>query len=309
MLDNKLNYNELILSSGGIKGGIMLGALDYLSNVYDMSNFKFFTGCSVGAFICFMLCIGYNPKELYDIFINIDESMLLNISINNLLNDFGLDNFTNIINFFKAMMFIKEIDYNITFKELYEKTGKLLTIVVTNISENSTEYFNNNLTPDANILNAIRMSISIPILTTPVNYNNNLYVDGALLDPYPYNFNKDTVKFGLWVLGRKEYDIIFSNKKRSEKNNIVTFDNYFNELIMTMWISNIKYVYKTVPENTIVIIDENNTDVFNLRIDKDSKIEFYKKGYSECEEYFFKLKNIDYLEKKYYNLWKNKINK
>ena len=306
MQNNKLDYNELILSSGGIKGGIMIGAIEYLLSIYNLENFKYLTGCSIGSFICFMLCIGYTPKELYDIFVNVDEKILLNININNLLNDFGLDDFTNMINFFKAMMYIKETDYNITFNELYRKTGKVLTVVVTNISQNCIEYFNNDLTPDIAILNAIRMSISIPILTTPVNYNNNLYVDGALLDPYPYNFNKNTVKFGIWILGRRDYDIIFSDIKNSDKNNITTFDNYFKELIMTMWIANIRYKYKEIPSNTVIIIDDNNTDGFNLKIDKETKIKFFEKGYTECEKYFIKLKNINYLEKKYYQLWKQK---
>ena len=56
-----------------------------------------------------------------------------------------------------------------------------------------------------------------------------------------------------------------------------------------------------------MIIDENNIDGFNLKIEKSLKIEFYEKGYNKCTEYFFKLKNTNYLEKKYYYLWKSKI--
>ena len=203
-------------------------------------------------------------------------------------------------------MYIKEIDYDITFKDLYEKTNKILTIVVTNLNKNCAEYLNYETRPDMSILKAIRMSISIPILITPVNDNNTIYVDGALLDSYPYNYYKNTNKIGVWVLGKNEYDKIF-NGINNNSENIISFENYFKSLILTLWISNIKYEYKKVPPNTIMIIDENNIDGFNLKIEKSLKIEFYEKGYNKCTEYFFKLKNTNYLEKKYYYLWKSKI--
>ena len=57
------NYDTLILSSGGVKGLYMLGALYYFSEKKSTS-FKKYIGTSVGAIISYLLAIGYSPFEI-----------------------------------------------------------------------------------------------------------------------------------------------------------------------------------------------------------------------------------------------------
>jgi len=59
--------NELIISSGGNKGLAIIGSLDELLKYYPIKNFKYLTGCSMGAFLCFLLNIGYTINELKEI--------------------------------------------------------------------------------------------------------------------------------------------------------------------------------------------------------------------------------------------------
>ena len=55
-------YDGLVLSSGGIRGFLHLGFLD---NLYSyITNVKYYCGCSVGAYICMLLSIGYTPLEI-----------------------------------------------------------------------------------------------------------------------------------------------------------------------------------------------------------------------------------------------------
>ncbi|XP_062618753.1 uncharacterized protein LOC134280363 [Saccostrea cucullata] len=92
-------------------------------------------------------------------------------------------------NRFKELRF-KE---TVTFKELYEheKKYKELCIVVTNISTQIEEYCHVKTTPDMEIRQAIRMSMSIPVVFEEVRMINvcsgreAAYVDGGLLCNYP----------------------------------------------------------------------------------------------------------------------------
>ncbi|XP_048758852.2 uncharacterized protein LOC125668600 [Ostrea edulis] len=78
----------------------------------------------------------------------------------------------------------------VTFKELYEKNSKELCIVVTNISTQMEEYCHVKTTPDLEIVQAVRMSMSIPVVFEDVRLMNNtgreaVYVDGGVLCNYP----------------------------------------------------------------------------------------------------------------------------
>jgi len=45
------SYEGLVLSSGGIKGFLQLGVLDYLYSNGYLDHIKYVSGCSVGAMI------------------------------------------------------------------------------------------------------------------------------------------------------------------------------------------------------------------------------------------------------------------
>ena len=59
-------YNTLVLSGGGIKGLLILGALQYLyeTGKLQKKNIRKYIGTSIGAIINVLLIIGYEPKEI-----------------------------------------------------------------------------------------------------------------------------------------------------------------------------------------------------------------------------------------------------
>ena len=69
--------NILIISGGGLKGLSGLGALTYLINNDIIANPEIFAGTSVGAVICFLINIGYNSSDIYDILLQIDFTKLI----------------------------------------------------------------------------------------------------------------------------------------------------------------------------------------------------------------------------------------
>lgn len=303
----KLNFNELILSSGGTRGIIFIGALIKLDELYPIKNFKYYTGSSVGAIILTLLNIGYELKELKEILLNLELQNFQEFKIKNLLHDCGFDDGNKLDKLLQAIFECKNISKDITFLELYNKTGIVLTLNTANISTGSVEYNNYFKTPNLTLLKAIRMSSNIPIVFTPISYNNYLYVDGALLDPYPFDYNQNTNKLGLYIVDNDEYNF-FSNKDVEFARGKENFFNYFMNVLKVLYTNYLKKNYKIKKKNTIYF--NINIENITFEMDKDKKNSTLNKGEKIVTNFFnkiYKKNRIRYLQTKYYLIWKRKI--
>ena len=301
-------FNEIIISSGGNKGIALIGALNKFVNYYPIKKIKYYTGCSIGSIICLLLVIGYNINELNDILFKINFQNFQDLKVINLIEKCGFDEGIKITNFLKAIIISKNFSSNITFKELYDKTNKILTIVVVNITKGIPEYHNYINTPDLSVLLSLRMSINIPILFSPILYNDNYYIDGALLDPFPYFYHKDTSKIGFWLFEKYEFNFI-KNIDTIFVNKIVNSLSYTSELLKIIYINYIKKKYKKIPNNVVYIdFDFKNKNLVDFDVTIEDKIKMFNIGKRKCA-LFLKKKIKLYLKKKYFLKWKNIINK
>ena len=303
----KLNFNELILSSGGSRGVTFIGALIKLDSLYPLKNFKYYTGSSIGALLLTLINIGYKLDELKDLLLNLEFENFQEFKLRNLLKDCGFDSGIKLDNLFQAIFEHKDISKNITFLELYNKTHKILTINTVNISTGEVEYNNFINTPNLELIKAIRMSSNIPIIFSPIEYNNCFYVDGALLDPYPLEYNKNTNKLGLYIVDNDEYKF-FLNKNVEfikEKENVL---NYCINIMRVLYSNYLKKNYNFKKKNTIYI----KLDIENLtfEMNKDKKNQIMNKGKKIVNNFFKKIyekKRKIFLSKKYYYIWKKKV--
>jgi len=316
---NFKKYNELIISSGGNKGVALLGSLNYINTFYPIHSFSYLTGCSVGSIIVLLINLGYSINELNEILFKINFSDFQECKIMNLIEKCGFDEGIKLTNFIKALIINKNYNQNITFLELFDKTKIKLTIVVTNITTGNVEYHNYIDTPDIPIYLSIRMSSNIPILFSPIIYNKNYYVDGALLEPFPYYYNKNTKKLCLWLFDKYEIDFL---KKMEKVNFINELDNSFNyilNILRIIYINYMKIYYRKIDlytnnnkKNDIIQVDFElkNVSFENFEMSFNDKIEMYNIGYDKCKifykKYFKKLRKR-YLFMKYYYLWKYKV--
>lgn len=193
-----MTFSNLVLSGGGIKGYYYIGVIESLYKNGLIKDIKNICGTSAGAFFALLITLKYSYEEIHKTLVNINLKNKVNIYDNFdfslFFEKFGFDNgdqFNKIIDTFIK----KKIKKNkVTFIDLYNYNNIELTISTTNLSKNSIEYFNYKLTPNVEINLAIRMSISIPFLFTPIKYNNNLYVDGGLTNNLPIEYFKDELE-------------------------------------------------------------------------------------------------------------------
>ena len=143
--EEKKEYRNLVISGGGFNGLQFFGIIKYLDENNLLNNIENYIGVSMGCFINLLLIVGYKINDVETFFIKFDFAKIFDLKFEKILveeNIKGLssgDNFTKLI---KKFLLNKDIDENITLKELYNKTKKNFTIGVTNITYDKMEYIN-----------------------------------------------------------------------------------------------------------------------------------------------------------------------
>jgi len=212
-----MNEKEILVVSGGsIKGFTSLGCITKLKELQIINNLRVYCGTSVGSTICLLLLIGYEPHQIYQILYEIDLDMLIEYD-NDIIDDscFGISTSNPLINIIGLLLKKKNIDADITFKQLYELIPKKIIITGVCLNDLSLSYFDYETTPDMSVLLAIRISISLPFVFKPVSYNNKIWVDGGCLNDYPIEIFDNELEKVIGIYTRDNYDTCineFENK-------------------------------------------------------------------------------------------------
>jgi predicted acylesterase/phospholipase RssA len=264
------NKTILVVAGGGIKGLAMLGSIKCLYENNLLNNIVKYAGTSIGGLLCGLLYIGYTPYELYKFFLKLDFIKLHKSQFNNLIETFGLDNGNRILSMITKLLNARGYNDNITFKDLFIKTNKKIYITGTCLNDTSAHYFSVDTTPDMPFKIALRITMSLPIYFSPVEYNGNLYIDGGCVDNYPINLFKSEIHN---VLG------IYAQNNTVYYEKISNFEEYLESIINSFSYSTIYLINNNYKRNTI-IIKLDNINIMNLEITEDIKNELFEIGYN-----------------------------
>ena len=90
-------YDTLVLSGSSCKGLLILGALQYLTDNFQLKDINKFVGTSAGSMICYFLAIGYTPIELM-VYICTHQIMekMQHLNIVSMMNGTGACSFSGI---------------------------------------------------------------------------------------------------------------------------------------------------------------------------------------------------------------------
>jgi len=248
------NINTLCISGGGTKGVVFLGAIQHAIKIklFAIENIKTFIGVSIGAIISFLLSINYSIEDIIQFILNFNlMSLEPEIDCDNLFNNLGLDDGTKIIYLLKNFLKNKLNLEKLTLNEHFKLTENKIIIAATNFTLNKIEYFDYTTHPDLDIIDAIRMSFSIPGFFTPFSYNDNLYIDGGILDNFPIQLGNEKTTLGLVV-----------NTKFTDSKNIEIHH----------------YMYKifnlTMNANTLYKINQSNAHIIKINLENESMLNY-----------------------------------
>ena len=270
--------DTLVFSGGGVKGIGFIGCLKCLldKGLYKKENIKKIIGTSSGSMIATFLAIGYSIKEINDLAIEINFDLIRDISAENILNffqDYGLDSGKKLERIMDIII-KKKLKENLTFKELYDIKGIELVINAVCLNDQKVEYFNYKSYPDLKISKAVRMSSSIPIVFKPVEFNNKLYIDGAVLDNLSVNLCEDNF-LGFYIVNFNSFEKIKS------------IDEYLYAIVNSMINHLNKEKYYENKKN-IISIDLSNIDTINFELTKEEKNIIIDKCYKLTENFINK---------------------
>lgn len=295
--------NNLVFSGGGIRGLAFIGIIKKLQEFvkkrknlelqdnFDIEsckiplvNIKNICAVSIGSVISLMYLIGYSYIEMLEIVLIKKFDKLKDIKIIDFIDKFGLDTGNNIIGWLKELMENKNIDGNITLMELHKKTNVNFQIMATNLNKYTLKNFNYIDTPDIKVLDAIRMSISIPLVFIPKEYEKEIYVDGCLINNYPIEVFDDNLEntLGFKLVTHGETEVDFVNQDIYDIQGYMY--NIFNcySIQKEKWITrNEKYKVCTVFIHTKELSNSLNFNLTPLQRNKLIQI-----GYNVINQYF-----------------------
>lgn len=196
---------SLCLSGGGIAGFAHIGMLQYLYEKKLLVKLDTIFGTSIGTVVALCYGMGMKPLEIFEAMLTLDQRLIRYSDIDNFFSKYGFESGEYFIAHIIDMMIKKNFSPLVTFKQFHENTKIRLVFTGCNLEEHCTTYFSCDETPDMKVLDAVRISISIPFLLSSVRYKDNIHVDGGLLDNYPINSCIDDFESRYPISNKKDH--------------------------------------------------------------------------------------------------------
>jgi predicted acylesterase/phospholipase RssA len=157
-----------------------------------LGHVREYIGISAGALTALFLTLGYTVKQVEEIATNFQFNTLRNISPENILNfplTFGLDRGELLESFVVSILHQKGFPPDTTFEELHAKCPIHLRCFATELQTCRLRQFSTTATPKVSIRFALRASMSLPFVYTPVQEPSGaLLIDGGILINLPLVF-------------------------------------------------------------------------------------------------------------------------
>jgi NTE family protein len=179
---------RIYLSGGGMCAIAHVGALQELSKHLPLKAIKEWMGVSAGSLIAMCLCIGFTLDELEDFCIRFDFTNIKEYdSIPGWLLHFGIDTGERLHRLIEACLHVKGLSSDCTFQECYDKFGRSLRVIVTDLNIAKARSFSPSETPGYKIADAVRASMSYPYYFQPFicPETGNYLSDGGIISNYP----------------------------------------------------------------------------------------------------------------------------
>lgn len=270
MAELKIN---LSLSGGGIRGIAQVGAIAALEE--EGIEIAAIAGSSVGAIIAVLYGAGYSLAELKNIvftkdFKEFQEGFIL-FKFIRLLRKYGLYSGDNFLKWIKEKLEKKGID---SFADFPIE----VKVVASEVSWKKSIVFSKSKTPQFPVAEAVRMSMGLPIIYSPYQHLEHLYVDGGVMNNLPLQvFNNSKLP----TLGLR---LVEAEAEQAEEINNI-FD-YLKALVEMMILVNQQRQIE-LSQSRVIAIPTGTVAATDFALSLEQKQLLYGQGYKYVK------KNLD----------------
>jgi len=187
-----MTIKHLVLSAGGLAGLAILGILKELNkqDFFNIKDIKTIHATSIGTILSTLLILSNDFELLENYIVNRPWDKCFTIhptSIINIWEQKGILGDEIILEVLKPFLQARDLNVNITLKEIYDILHIELYFYTTNINANPMECVELSYIsfPDLELYKAICMSAAFPLIFSPIIINNNCYIDGGVLTHFP----------------------------------------------------------------------------------------------------------------------------
>jgi hypothetical protein len=279
----RLPPRRLALCGGGIRCIAHVGVLKELQYQGLLSCVKEVFGVSGGALIGFAFCLGYTLEQLERLALEFDFTVLREISPESAFafpTTFGLDSGEALDKLLSSFLVRKGYSPDVTFQGLL-KAPCAFRCYATDIQANSVKEFSLQKTPTVSVKLAVRASMSLPVLYTPVEdpLTKHLLMDGGILHNLPLVFlNGKERAETMAVLFIKSNEYV-----KKEKLDLLDLFQCVYDSMTYMRNEPFIQAYKQY----IVLIPLKNVSALHFDLSKDQKKELIDLAAEETRKYLF----------------------
>ena len=281
-----MTIKHLVLSGGAYKGFYTIGALTYLSNqnFYNIDDIESIYGTSVGALLATILCLKLNFDDLTEYAINKPWHKSFKFSVDSLFDMINKKGFIQkefIEGIFENLFKSAGLNKSATLQDIYNYSNIDLNIFATNLTTFTLERFSHKTHPDISILDAIYRSCSLPFIFQPHYEDNNCYVDGGIINPYPMNICIEDLKKINPDIDKKEilgFKIVDDELESVPENSSIFHFGFY--LLYRLIKENYKYVTDEKIPYELIIPSANlkMTKAQNIILSKDERRRLIDEG-------------------------------
>src|SRR5208337_2454626 len=184
-----MSIQGVVLSAGGWRGYIHLGALAVLLKEVNPDQIMLWTGCSIGALISWLMVLGITPDQIMEYLLeNGEPKFTPSFNITSLLTNFGLIDMEQFAKAIEELLVWCKQDLSKlgwSFEELFHNTKKHLMVCTVNLDRGRAEYFSPITTPEVLCMDAVLASCCVPGIFQARKINGCVHIDGGRLDRFP----------------------------------------------------------------------------------------------------------------------------
>ena len=235
----------------------MIGTIKALES--EMVDVKEISGSSAGAILALFLALGMSVDEILDAALSLNIPEFVKLRIGSFFNKFG---FVDMSPIRKKIVQICKCDP--TFEELDMK----IYVSAYCLNSSKTEYFSRDTHPKMKVIDAVCMSMAIPVVFACGTYNGKTYVDGGTQERYPLAPFFD----------KKPHEITCIKLKIDDtyQPEITNLKQYVESLIR----SSLNVRPEPIKDINMIEIHVGTANVFDFNMPYEEKLRLYNIGYS-----------------------------